>query len=292
MLPATRVSTAKQGASGLGLEAQRKAVEDFLNGGSWKIQTSFTEVESGKRDDRPAIRACRAYGATLAIAKLDRLSRDAHFLLGLQKAGVKFVAADMPEANEMVVGIMACIAQGERKMISERTKAALKAPRHAVRRSAASCECAPTRIGRPPWRPGRPPRRLRRSILHQSPMRSSKQGSRRFVVLRKNWSPGEFRWLVAVPLGPPHRSRNEKNALRLGYSATGNCGRARFIRKTKAISSSAHLIGRTFARCVPAMTSSTPSGTRRGCCQRAFNSARFLKARLLRCQYPCRLPQR
>jgi DNA invertase Pin-like site-specific DNA recombinase len=142
VLPATRVSTAKQGASGLGLEAQRKAVEDFLNGGSWKIQTSFTEVESGKRDDRPAIRACRAYGATLAIAKLDRLSRDAHFLLGLQKAGVKFVAADMPEANEMVVGIMACIAQGERKMISERTKAALKAPRHAVRRSAASCECA------------------------------------------------------------------------------------------------------------------------------------------------------
>jgi DNA invertase Pin-like site-specific DNA recombinase len=114
-----RVSTAKQGASGLGLEAQRKAVEDFLNGGSWKIQTSFTEVESGKRGDRPAlaraIRACRAYGATLAIAKLDRLSRDAHFLLGLQKAGVKFVAADMPEANEMVVGIMACIAQGERK---------------------------------------------------------------------------------------------------------------------------------------------------------------------------------
>ena len=75
----------------------------------------------------PSIRACRAYGATLAIAKLDRLSRDAHFLLGLQKAGVKFVAADMPEANEMVVGIMACIAQGERKMISERTKAALKA---------------------------------------------------------------------------------------------------------------------------------------------------------------------
>src|SRR4029077_11493279 len=70
---------------------------------------------------------CRAYGATLAIAKLDRLSRDAHFLLGLQKAGVKFIAVDMPEANEMVVGIMACIAQGERKMISQRTKDALAA---------------------------------------------------------------------------------------------------------------------------------------------------------------------
>jgi DNA invertase Pin-like site-specific DNA recombinase len=84
------------------------------------------EVESGKHADRPELRnaleACKAYGATLVIAKLDRLSRDAHFLLGLQKAGVKFVAADMPEANEMVVGIMALVAQAERRMISERTK--------------------------------------------------------------------------------------------------------------------------------------------------------------------------
>ena len=70
---------------------------------------------------------CRVYGATLVIAKLDRLSRDAHFLLGLQKADVRFVAADMPEANEMVVGIMAVVAQAERKMISERTKVALAA---------------------------------------------------------------------------------------------------------------------------------------------------------------------
>ena len=89
----------------------------------------FVEVESGKRDDRPklaeAMSLCRVHGATLLIAKLDRLSRDAHFLLGLQKAGVRFVAADMPEANEMVVGIMAVVAQAERKMISTRTKAAL-----------------------------------------------------------------------------------------------------------------------------------------------------------------------
>src|SRR3954462_2138552 len=70
---------------------------------------------------------CRLHNATLIIAKLDRLSRDAHFLLGLQKAGVRFVAADMPEANEMVVGIMAVVAQAERKMISARTKAALAA---------------------------------------------------------------------------------------------------------------------------------------------------------------------
>jgi DNA invertase Pin-like site-specific DNA recombinase len=73
------------------------------------------------------LETCKVYGARLVIAKLDRLSRDAHFLLGLQKAGVKFVAADMPEANEMVVGIMALVAQAERRMISERTKAALQA---------------------------------------------------------------------------------------------------------------------------------------------------------------------
>ena len=127
-----RVSTKRQGESGLGLEAQRKAVSDFLNGGNWKLVEELVEVESGKHDhNRPALHkaleACKVYGATLVIAKLDRLSRDAHFLLGLQKAGVKFVAADMPEANEMVVGIMALVAQAERRMISERTKAALQA---------------------------------------------------------------------------------------------------------------------------------------------------------------------
>jgi DNA invertase Pin-like site-specific DNA recombinase len=126
-----RVSTERQGKSGLGLDAQRKAVADFLNGGRWTVAAEFTEVESGKNDDRPelarAIQACRLYGAKLVIAKLDRLSRDAHFLIGLQKAGVQFVAADMPEANEMIVGIMAVVAQAERKMISARTKAALAA---------------------------------------------------------------------------------------------------------------------------------------------------------------------
>lgn len=126
-----RVSTDKQGRSGLGLEAQRKAVADYLNGGHWELVAEFVEVESGKRDDRPklaeALAACRLRGATLVIAKLDRLSRDAHFLLGLQKAGVDFVAADMPDANKMTVGIMAIIAQHEREMISARTKAALAA---------------------------------------------------------------------------------------------------------------------------------------------------------------------
>src|SRR5215203_4942397 len=126
-----RVSTDRQGKSGLGLDAQRKAVEDFLNGGRWDLIAEFVEVESGMRDDRPkldeALALCRVHNATLVIAKLDRLSRDAAFLLGLQKAGVRFVAADMPEANELVVGILAVVAQAERKMISQRTKAALAA---------------------------------------------------------------------------------------------------------------------------------------------------------------------
>jgi DNA invertase Pin-like site-specific DNA recombinase len=127
-----RVSTAKQGRSGLGLEAQKAAVLDFLNGGSWKLLGEFTEVESGKRtSNRPelarAMEQCRMTGAKLVIAKLDRLSRDAHFLLGLQRGAIGFVAADMPQANELTVGILAVVAQAERKAISERTKDALAA---------------------------------------------------------------------------------------------------------------------------------------------------------------------
>jgi len=126
-----RVSTQRQGRSGLGLEAQQRAVHDYLNGGDWRIIAEFTEVESGKRGDRPklaeALKACRVHGARLVIAKLDRLARDAHFLLGLQKAGVDFVAADMPDANRLTVGILALVAEHEAKAISDRTKAALAA---------------------------------------------------------------------------------------------------------------------------------------------------------------------
>jgi DNA invertase Pin-like site-specific DNA recombinase len=126
-----RVSTDKQGRSGLGIEAQRAAVSAFLNGGNWEVCGEYLEIESGKRADRPklaeAMRACRQHRATLLIAKLDRLSRDAHFLLGLEKAGVEFVAADMPTANRLTVGIMAMVADEERRMISARTKAALQA---------------------------------------------------------------------------------------------------------------------------------------------------------------------
>src|SRR3954468_17477521 len=128
-----RVSTERQGRSGLGLAAQRKAVEDLLNSGSWRLVAEFTEVESGKHADRPALakafQACRLRRARLVIAKLDRLSRDAHFLLGLEKAGVDFVAADMPTANRLTVGIMAMVADEERRMISKRTKEALAAAR-------------------------------------------------------------------------------------------------------------------------------------------------------------------
>ena len=125
-----RVSTEKQGRSGLGLDAQKSAVAAFMASrtGS-RIAAEFTEVESGKRTDRPvlakALTHAKALGCSLLIAKIDRLSRNAAFLLDLQNRGVPFVAADMPDANEMTVGIMAVIAQGEAKAISKRTREAL-----------------------------------------------------------------------------------------------------------------------------------------------------------------------
>lgn len=126
-----RVSTQRQGQSGLGLEAQRRAVQDYATTAGAEVLTEFVEVESGKKNDRPklaqAMKRCRLTGSVLLIAKLDRLSRDAHFLIGLEKAGVEFVAADMPQANRLTVGIMALVAQQEREAISARTKAALVA---------------------------------------------------------------------------------------------------------------------------------------------------------------------
>jgi DNA invertase Pin-like site-specific DNA recombinase len=124
-----RVSTKRQGRSGLGLDAQKTAVRQFLDGGKWSLLGEFTEVESGKKDDRPqlqkALHLAKVTGARLVIAKLDRLSRNAAFLLNLRDAGVRFVAVDMPDANETVVGIMAVLAQDERERISARIKAAL-----------------------------------------------------------------------------------------------------------------------------------------------------------------------
>ena len=124
-----RVSTARQGASGLGMEAQRQAIDRFATSRSAEVLARFTEVESGRNPNRPeltkAIQLARLTGATLVIAKLDRLSRNAAFLLTLRDSGVHFLAVDMPEANDLTVGIMALVAQQEREAISRRTKEAL-----------------------------------------------------------------------------------------------------------------------------------------------------------------------
>jgi DNA invertase Pin-like site-specific DNA recombinase len=126
-----RVSTDEQGRSGLGLQAQRQAVETLCASRGWTIVAAFTEVESGKRDDRPQLRAALHHAevtnSLLVVAKLDRLSRNVAFLAALQESGARFLAADMPEANELTVHIMAAVAQAERKAISKRTKEALAA---------------------------------------------------------------------------------------------------------------------------------------------------------------------
>jgi DNA invertase Pin-like site-specific DNA recombinase len=126
-----RVSTDKQGKSGLGLDAQRQAVENYLNGGNWKLIGEFTEVESGKNSDRPQLRAaqaaCKKHKAKLVIAKLDRLSRNVAFIANLLEAGTDFVAADNPHANKPMVQMMAVFAEMERDAISKRTKEALAA---------------------------------------------------------------------------------------------------------------------------------------------------------------------
>lgn len=124
-----RVSTDKQGKSGLGLEAQRQAVTDFV-AGRGIIAAEFTEVES-TRKKRPqliaALDACRKYKATLLIARLDRLARNVAFISNLMESRVDFVAVDMPEANRLTIHILAAVAEHEREMISKRTSAALQA---------------------------------------------------------------------------------------------------------------------------------------------------------------------
>jgi DNA invertase Pin-like site-specific DNA recombinase len=126
-----RVSTKRQGDSGLGLEAQRHAVQSFLGSGHGSLIAEFTEVESGRQDQRPklheALKLCRVTGSKLVVAKLDRLSRNLGFLVSLQEAGVPFVCADNPTANELTIHLLSVLAQHERRVISERTKAALQA---------------------------------------------------------------------------------------------------------------------------------------------------------------------
>ncbi|KZY44802.1 resolvase [Roseovarius sp. HI0049] len=126
-----RVSTARQGASGLGLEGQTAAIKAFAKSRKATITKTFTEVESGRNNDRPelakAIKEARLTGSTLVIARLDRLGRNAAFLMKLRDSGVDFVCADMPEANAMTVGMMALVAEYEANVLSERIKAALRA---------------------------------------------------------------------------------------------------------------------------------------------------------------------
>lgn len=126
-----RVSTERQGRSGLGLEAQRKAVADHVAASGGELVAEFLEVESGKRSDRPelqaALRRAKVTGSTLIIAKLDRLARNVHFISGLLQSGVDFVAVDAPFANKLTIHILAAMAEHEREQISARTKAALAA---------------------------------------------------------------------------------------------------------------------------------------------------------------------
>jgi DNA invertase Pin-like site-specific DNA recombinase len=130
-----RVSTDRQGRSGLGLDAQKEAVQQRLDGGRWQLVAEFVEIESGKRAKRPqldaALAACKKHKAELVVAKLDRLSRNVSFLLKLIDSGVEVLFADLPELNgamgRFMLTPMASVAELEAGLISERTKAALKA---------------------------------------------------------------------------------------------------------------------------------------------------------------------
>jgi DNA invertase Pin-like site-specific DNA recombinase len=126
-----RVSTAEQGQSGLGLEAQKAAVEVFAAARGWKVVARFSDVASGKSDARPGYQAalaeCRKMGAFLIAARLDRITRRAHTLSALLEEGIRPRTADMPDADDLMLRVYAAMAQRERELISERTKAALAA---------------------------------------------------------------------------------------------------------------------------------------------------------------------
>jgi DNA invertase Pin-like site-specific DNA recombinase len=127
-----RVSTKMQGASGLGLEGQQESILQYLNG-ECKLLAEFKEVESGKINDRPeltkALKYCRMTGATLIVAKLDRLSRDLNFITSLQKAGTDFIVCDFPSANKFTLQVFGALAEYEAQLISQRTTSALAALR-------------------------------------------------------------------------------------------------------------------------------------------------------------------
>lgn len=129
-VPYYRVSTERQGQSGLGLEAQQKAVNDFAKANGFRLVHEYTEIESGKRSQRPilqeALTYCRQHKVMLLIAKLDRLGRNVAFISALMESEVDFIAVDNPSANKLIVHIMAAFAEHERDLISQRTKDALQ----------------------------------------------------------------------------------------------------------------------------------------------------------------------
>jgi DNA invertase Pin-like site-specific DNA recombinase len=127
----SRVSTDQQGERGYGLAAQRTAITTYLDGGDWQLLGEFVEIESGKRADRPklaeALAACKRERARLIIAKLDRLSRNVAFIATLMDGKIDFVCCDFPQANRLTLHILAAVAEHERDMIAERTRAGLAA---------------------------------------------------------------------------------------------------------------------------------------------------------------------
>jgi len=131
LVPYYRVSTRRQGASGLGLEAQQSCVADYARYGQHEIIGAYREIETGKRADRLALAKAIVHAkrakATLVIAKLDRLARNVHFLSGLMESRIEFVCCDNPHANRLTLHILAAVAEDEAHRISERTKAALAA---------------------------------------------------------------------------------------------------------------------------------------------------------------------
>jgi DNA invertase Pin-like site-specific DNA recombinase len=153
-----RVSTQRQGASGLGLEAQRAAVEIYCHEHGYRVVEEFPEIESGRHSDRPVLRQALARAkrsrALLVIAKLDRLARNVEFIARLMNAGVEFVAVDLPQANPLTLHILAAVAEAEARSISERTKAALAAAR-----------ARGVVLGNPTTRGGLPPDVWRKGLL-------------------------------------------------------------------------------------------------------------------------------
>lgn len=167
-----RVSTDRQGASGLGLDAQRQAVHRHI-GASGQLVAEYTEIESGRRHtNRPqllaALEECRKRRAVLLIARLDRLARNVAFIANLMESGVDFIAVDMPTANRLTIHILAAVAEHEREMISQRTKAAL-----------AAAKARGTKLGNP-----RPLEALKRANAAQAHLKPAPEA----LKLMKDWN--------------------------------------------------------------------------------------------------------